>query len=131
MATSLFAHCSDADSSQGIGVGKLQQLCASLGHEMDEEEARRLFATLDTDGDGHVSADEFKAWSAQGVAAAPQAPQGSPRAPVPDGAAAERRASRRADMDGFHEHTVHEKEGPGRETYHRGSRSTRQASSKQ
>ena len=36
-----------------------EQHCGQISEDIDEESVRRLFNTLDTNGDGHLSYDEF------------------------------------------------------------------------
>ena len=52
----------DKDGSGFISADELRQLCASLGKELTEEQLDRAMATLDKDGEGTLSIDEFMWW---------------------------------------------------------------------
>ena len=52
----------DQDSSGFISADELRQVCASLGKDLTDEQLDRAMATLDKDGEGTVSLEEFMWW---------------------------------------------------------------------
>merc|ERR1711871_685118 len=59
----------DADGGGEIEADELQALMGSLGHEIDEVEAKEMLIHLDLDNDGTVSKEEFIQWHAEQASA--------------------------------------------------------------
>ena len=50
-----------------VDLKELIALCASLGRELSEEQARETLHQLDADNSGQISYDEFLVWWAEGL----------------------------------------------------------------
>jgi len=52
----------DSDGNDQLTLDEFMRFMAELDPEMSEEELRIGFEEIDTDGDGAISFDEFRAW---------------------------------------------------------------------
>ena len=82
----------DTDSSGFIDMDELVSFGAFTGRNWTPEYVRVLLKSIDTDGDGQVSPDEFLAFCDKEVRARRVSPRHSPRRP-PSSATSNRKAS--------------------------------------